>query len=71
MYTKNFQESFDIINDLLQEKGFSPLTENEARIDWSIVGGEDVHELETMVKDFASEAASERCAEKNAWRYQH
>ena len=57
------------INEVLAELGEPPLTENELK-DWSLEDGIPEEKLREWAKDFASDMHSERCEEKNAWRYE-
>ena len=70
MNTKNFNEAFEFINELLEESGHEPLTEKFAREDWNIQGGETIVELLEFANDYMSEIHTERCCAKNEWRYQ-
>lgn len=63
-------ESIQTIKDILEEFGIEAPSDSLLISDWGIVGGETNAQLDEMVKDFASELHSERCAHKNAWRYQ-
>ncbi len=67
---ETFKESFETLNELLAEKQMPPLSENEARREWNIVGGETNAELQEWVNDFVSEIHTEKCAAKDAWRYE-
>jgi hypothetical protein len=71
MNTKSFQESLEVLNEFMIKLGLEPVSEKEASADLSIVGGESVSELRTLAYDLASEMHTQRCEEKEAWRYQH
>ncbi len=58
--TESKQEALDTLNELLLERNFGPLDENEAR-DWSLQGGETMRQLTEMANDYASEAHSQMC----------
>ncbi len=64
------KESIDTLNEMLVEKGLTPLTESEIN-DWGIMGGESNAQLQEWVNDFVSELHSENCVAKDAWRYEN
>ena len=70
MKTRNFQEAFEITNELLQRHGLETLTENEARKDWCIEGGETFDDLEMNVLMCKAEYLSIKAEHKSAWMYQ-
>lgn len=71
MNTNSFQESYALLNELLAEMGIDALPEHVAKRDWGVSGGETQSQLFEWASDYASELQTERCAEKNAWRYQY
>jgi hypothetical protein len=63
------QESIDTLNEFLIEFGCETMSERDL-IDWDIRGGESTSQLRQWARDIASEEATERAANKNAWRYE-
>ena len=62
-------ESLTTINEILAQHNKAPLTEGEA-MDWGIVGGESYADLLQIARDLVSESHTDRCANKDAWRYE-
>lgn len=63
------QESITILHDIFDSMGMKRLTEQELR-DWHISGGETYAQLQEWANDYANDLHTERCEEKNAWRYE-
>jgi hypothetical protein len=70
MTTENFQEAFEITNELLRRNGLEALCEKEARQDWGIQGGETYEDLENLVFMFKAEYMSYNAEHKDTWMYQ-
>lgn len=71
MSNTTFQDAFETFNEILEELGQEPISENTARNDFGIIGGETDAELYEWARDYASEIHTEICASKNAWRYEY
>lgn len=69
MENLTFEESLETFNSFLEEMGETHLSETEAR-DWGIEGGETNAQLREWAGDLVSEIQTEKCAEKDAWRYE-
>ena len=69
MKNLTFEESLETFNSFLEEMGEAHLSESEVR-DFGIQGGETNAQLEEWARDFVSEIQTEKCAEKDAWRYE-
>jgi hypothetical protein len=61
-------ESIETLNYFFDKLGLEPLKERDLR-DWGIVGGETNSQLSEWANDYASEIHTDKCAGKNAWRY--
>jgi hypothetical protein len=68
MNTKNFNEAFEFINELLEDSGHELLTERFAREDCNIQGGETTAELLEFANGYMSEISTEQCC-ANEWGY--
>lgn len=69
-FTKDREDAINLFNEFLEELGVHPLSEKELQ-DWDIRGGESYDQLYEWARDLASEIHTEKCASKNAWRYEH
>lgn len=62
-------ESIETLNHFFDEFGIKHLNESKLQ-NWGIIGGETNAQLREWASDYASEMHSEKCAAKNAWRYE-
>lgn len=69
MKNETFAESLETFNYFLSELGIDPISENVARADFGIQGGETDAELDGWARDYASDCHTEQCVAKNEWRY--
>lgn len=63
------EEAIETLNSYFEDMGVEPLSEKELK-DWNIVGGETNSELQNWVKDYVSELHTNKCENKNAYRYE-
>ena len=63
------QEAIETLNDYFDEFGVKHLSEAKLK-NWGIVGGETNAQLREWASDYASDIHTEKCASKNAWRYE-
>lgn len=69
MTTQSFAESFEVFNEILADFGQPPISENTARHDFSIRGGETIKQLDEWARDYVSECATDTAAANQEWRY--
>jgi hypothetical protein len=71
MQTLTFTEALEVFNNVLTEAGEKPMRETEFK-DW-VGNGENLTdaEVEGWAKDLLSDIHTEKCAAKDAWRYEH
>lgn len=66
---ETFAEAFETLNDILQELGEKPVSENVARNDFAIEGGETNAQLQEWARDYSSELASDEAEYRAKMRY--
>lgn len=66
---RTIYESLSIINQLLTNSNITPLTPKDI-VDWELTGNETFEQLQDYTRDYISECHTERCAERDSWRYE-
>jgi hypothetical protein len=70
MESLNKQEALEAARECLTEKNLEPVSDTELE-DMGVDGGLTYQDVKRIINDYAHDIHTAKCADRDAWRYEH